>query len=452
MLGLGAFGGRDMKGAKCIVKNAAIASTTLCGALVLCVGSILGDGLPTAEPEKVGVSTIRLKEMNAAIQKHIDHNALSGVVTLVARHGRTAQLTAYGLMDIEARKPMRTDALFRIASMNKILTCAAALTLYEQGRFRLDDPASKYIPELKNLRVAVSNREGDHSETPIETVPMAREITVRDLFRHTAGFVYHMRDTPIDRLYGDAGFHKWNKSLKEFVGQLAEMPLAYQPGTRWEYSYSIDVLGYLIQVLSGQPLNEAVKERVFAPLRMNDTDWFVPPGKVERLTNYYDYQNGKQKLVEAESRTDFLRLPAGVSGGGGWDTGYGGVVTTASDFARFLQMILNRGELDGIRVLRPETVDLMVSDQTTDIKDRSFPVSGYGLGVGVETEERNPKKTRAIYWAGGPYNTCFWADLDRKMLGILLVQNSPWGHLGIIDEFNRLSKACAVSQQGQQEP
>jgi CubicO group peptidase (beta-lactamase class C family) len=341
-------------------------------------------------------------------------------------------------MDIEAKKPMRTDALFPIASMNKILTSAAALTLYQQGRFQLDEPASKYIPQLKNLRVAVSNQAVDASKRPLATVPAGREITVRDLFRHTAGFLYAFNDTPIDRLYKEAGFPKWNRPLKDFVDRLAEFPLAYQPGTRWEYSYGIDVLGYLVQVTSGRPLSEALKERIFTPLRMSDTDHYVPADKLDRFGNDYAFVDGKLKLVDVAAQSNYRSLPKGISGGGGWETGYGGVLTTASDFARFLQMILNRGQLDGVRILRPETVDLMVTNQIRDLHEK--PLAGYGLGVGVEPDKDDPQKTRIIYWAGGPYCTSFWADLKCDMLGVCLMQNER--SESFIGEFRALSQAC----------
>ncbi len=426
------------------MKNTIRIVLILCLYSFFCVGRVSSQALPSAKPEEIGVSTAKLEELNKMIQDHIDRGELAGVVTLIARHGRVAQLKALGFMDIEAKKPARADALYRIASMTKVLTSLTALTLYEEGRFQLDDAVSKYIPEFKNVRVMESNPAGAKPVNPLKTSPLAREITIRDLFRHTAGFVYAYGNTPLDELYRQAGFLVWNKSVKEFVQRLTTMPLAYQPGTRWEYSYSFDVLGDLIEVLSGQPLNEVMKHRILTPLRMNDTDFFVPADRLERLTNYYEYKDGKLQLAEAAAQSEFIRPPAGLSGGGGWGTGFGGVVTTASDFSRCLQMILNRGELDGVRILKAETIALMLSNQIAGITNRGFEVSGYGLGVGVKPAANDPKSTESFSWAGGPYNTCFVVNLNRDIFCIFLTQTGPFGHLGIMDDFRSRAQACAT--------
>jgi CubicO group peptidase (beta-lactamase class C family) len=377
--------------------------------------------------------------LSAKIQQHIDRGELAGVVTLIVRPGERPRLKAYGEMDLERHRPMRTDALFRIASMNKALTSAAALRLLEEGRFSLDDPVKKYIPELGNLRVLDPDRSVSAQGAALKTLPLEREITIRDLFRHTAGFVYTITDTPVDKLYVDAGFHEWKGSLKEFVHRLSSFPLAFQPGSKWSYSYSIDVLGYLIEVVTGQPLNEYVKQRVLEPLRMHDTDYCVAADRVNRLTNYYEFKDGSLHLSEAANTSPFRHLPPALSGGGGWGDGFGGVVSTAEDLGRFLQMLLNYGELDGVRILRRETVEMMISDQIADIHDRSFPVSGYGLGIGVYTDPTKPRHTRGVFWAGAPYNTHFFADFDLRMYGVFLTQTGPFYHLGIMQSFDELA-------------
>jgi CubicO group peptidase (beta-lactamase class C family) len=375
----------------------------------------------------------------AAIQQPIAKGELAGVVTLVVREGEEPRLKAYGEMDLEAHRPMRTDALFRIASMNKPLTCVAALKLVEAGRISLDDPVAKYLPEFGQLRVFDPSQSSEAEGAPLKTVPVDHAMTVRDLFRHTAGFVYTITDTPVDRLYVDAGFREWKGSLKEFVQRLASLPLAFQPGTKWSYSYSIDVLGYLVEVVTGEPLNEYVKQQVFTPLRMGDTDYFVPADKLDRLTNHYEFKDGSLRLVEPAAQSPFRQLPPALSGGGGWYDGYGGVVSTAEDLGRFLQMLLNYGELDGVRILRRETVELMVSDQIAGIRDRSFNVSSYGLGIGVKTDPAQPGRVLRVYWAGGPYNTFFFADFDRRMYGVFLTQTAPFGHLDIRRRFGELA-------------
>lgn len=377
--------------------------------------------------------------LGAKIQQYIDKGELAGVVTLIARQGEKPRLKAYGEMDIEAHRPMRPDALFRIASMNKPLTCVAALKLMEEGRFSLDDPVSKFIPELKQLRVLDPNQPNPRDGEPLRTVPLEREITIRDLFRHTSGILYNITDTPVDRLYVEAGFPEWKGSLKEFVQRLSGIPLGFQPGSKWSYSYSVDVLGYLVEVVSAEPLNVYVKRQVFDPLRMRDTDYVVPADKLDRLTNHYEFKDGSLHLVESAGKSPFRHLPPGPSGGGGWGDGFGGVVSTAEDLGRFLQMLLNLGELDGVRILRRETVEMMIADQIADIRERSFPVPGYGLGIGVQPDPAKPQHTQRVFWSGGPYNTTFFADFDRRMYGVFLTQTAPFMHLGIMGSFDELA-------------
>ena len=379
-----------------------------------------------------------LDALDAMIQGAVDRGELAGVVTLIVRRGATVRLKTYGMMDIEGRKPMRPDALFRIASMNKLFTAAAALRLCEEGRLALDDPVEKYIPELGKVQVLDSGPSAEQPSARLRTVPAERKITIRDLFRHTAGFLYTLSDSAVDRLYVAAGFRTWHGSLSEFVERLSRFPLAYQPGSKWAYSYSFDVLGRVIEIVSHRPLNEYVKASVFDPLRMSDTDYFVPEAKLDRLTNHYEFANGSLRLAEAATTSPFRHLPAGLSGGGGWGDGYGGVVSTAADIARFLQMLLNYGELDGVRILRRETVAMMTSNQIATIRDRSFPVSGYGLGVGVYTDPARPEHTKSIFWSGGPYNTHCIADYDAQTIGVLLTQTAPFGHLSLMGRFDEL--------------
>jgi CubicO group peptidase (beta-lactamase class C family) len=194
-----------------------------------------------------------------------------------------------------------------------------------------------------------------------------------------------------------------------------------------------------VEVLSGQPLNEYVAQQVFQPLHMRDTGYFVPASKMDRLTNHYEFKDGALHLAESAKQSPFRQLPRGLSGGGGWGDGFGGVVSTAEDLGRFLQMLLNRGELDGVRILKAETIELMITDQIADICDRSFPVSGYGLGIGVRSDPAKPRHTHSVFWAGGPYNTHFFADFDRRMYGVLLTQTAPFGHLGIMKKFDELA-------------
>ncbi|HLP08540.1 MAG TPA: serine hydrolase domain-containing protein [Opitutaceae bacterium] len=412
-----------------------IRSAALC--LLLAIFGCVGRG---EDPAAASAACHDLSDpLATAIQQPIAKGELAGVVTLIARVGEAPSLKAYGEMDLEAHRPMRTDALFRIASMNKPLTCVAALKLVEAGRISLDDPVTKYLPEFGQLRVLDPCQPAAPGGALLKTMPVEHAMTVRDLFRHTAGFVYTITDTPVDRLYVDAGFREWKGSLKDFVQRLADMPLAFQPGTKWSYSYSIDVLGYLVEVVSGVPLNEYVKQEVFTPLHMHDTDYFVPAEKLDRLANHYEFKDGSLHLVEPATQSPFRQLPPAPSGGGGWNDGYGGVVSTAEDLGRFLQMLLNYGELDGVQILRRNTVELMISDQISGIQERSFAVSGYGLGIGVKSDPAQPGRVLRVYWAGGPYNTYFFADFDRRMYGVFLTQTAPFGHLDIRRRFGELA-------------
>lgn len=282
-------------------------------------------------PESVGLSTERLTRIDETFGQLVDQGQIAGVSLLIARHGQVAYRRDLGFMDVENQIPMSPDAIFRIASMTKALTAVAVLQLFEQGRFMLDDPAANFIPALKTMRVMDPNQTGADPNHP-RTMALERDITIRDLLRRTAGIYGGPR-------YTRAGLRHWTGSLEGFVERLADVPLDCQPGTRFQYSYSTDVLGYLVEVVSGQPLDEYFAEHILTPLDMRDTGFVVPPEKVSRLTNHYRFADDRLVCAEEAATSPFLKRAEALSGGGGWSYSYPGVVTTMRDWWRFMEML-----------------------------------------------------------------------------------------------------------------
>jgi CubicO group peptidase (beta-lactamase class C family) len=405
--------------------------------------------LPRVAPGAAGLSAQRLERLDDMLNGHIQKGELAGTVVLIARHGKVAFFKSYGLMDIEAQKPMPLDGIFRIASMTKVATAVSVLILYEEGRFLLNDPVAKYLPEFRVMKVLApgpgpknGTTAGQGKNPAPQTEPAARPITIRDLLRHTSGLVYSDGGTIVDQEYIEAGFRTWGGTLAEFVEKIAQLPLVSQPGTQFHYSYSFDILGHLVEVISGQPLDEFMKQRIFQPLGMPDTDFYVPPGKLNRFANYYLYEKGKLRLEEPANRSDFRKKPRAFSGGGGWWSAYGGLVTTARDYSRLLQMLLNGGKLGNARILSRKSVELMTANHLAGIPQGRGPGEGYGLGVGIVTDTGKYgeiSSSGTIYWAGAPYNTFFFVDIKEEMLGILLTQTAPWEHVKLMDRFGVVS-------------
>jgi CubicO group peptidase (beta-lactamase class C family) len=397
------------------------------GAVVLlCIATTaaLASEMPMATPAEVGLSAERLARIDRAFQAAVDEGRVAGALVLIGRRGKVAHLRTFGYADIESHRRMSDDAIFRIASMTKTVTAVAALQLLEEGRFGLDDPVSRYIPAFAKARVLAADQSGADPAAP-RTVDMQRPMTIRDLFRHTSGIWGGERDAQV-------GLHEWNGSLAGFVEAVAGLPLGYQPGAEFRYGYSTDVLGYLVELISGMPLDRVFAERIFGPLGLRDSGFTVPKEKVQRLTSDYRYSE-KEGLVcvdRAES-SFFLRRAEGLSGGGGWSYSYPGLVTTARDWWRFVEMLRRYGQLDGQRILSRKTVELMCADQLGDIPSTLRPGIGYGLGVGVIRDAAangHLASQGTIYWAGGPHNTYYFVDFREEMSGILLMQNGPYGH------------------------
>lgn len=354
---------------------------------------------------------------------------------MIVRRGRVAHFESFGEMDIEAARPMRKDTIFRIASMTKMITTVAAIMLYEEGRFTLHDPVSKYVPEFRDLKVAVDSN--------LTTVSAKREITIRDLMRHTSGITYASGSRVVDPLYRKAGLRSWDKSLAEFVKVLAKIPLAFHPGEDWEYSLSTDVLGYLIEVISGMPLDEFFKERIFDPLNMRDTGFVVVEDKLDRLASVYEFRDGKLNLLESAQDTPLRRRPPAFSGGGGWASlgSDGGLVSTAEDYMRLLQMLLNGGTMGGKRLLSPKSVELMMTDHLNGIPTWLEEGVGFGLGFAVLMDPGafGELGSEGMVWWAGSDNTYFWIDRREQMIGLVMTQIRPFGHLDLMSRFQQLA-------------
>ena len=386
------------------------------------------DTLPLVSPEQVGLSAARLARISGWMRGWVDSGKLPGMTVCVMRRGQLAFAETHGKADVERNKPMRPDTIVRIYSMTKPLTSTAIMMLYEEGRFQLDDPISKFIPAFKNPRVYAGGSRGK-----IDSVPAEREITFRDLLTHTSGLTYgFMESTPVDAVYRDQkiDFGTATASLADVVERLAAVPLIAQPGKAWNYSVATDVLGYLVQVISGQPFDVFLREKVLKPLGMLDTDFIVAKDKQERFaTCYMPGKDGKLAVMDDPTKSTYLAPRKGYSGGGG-------LAGTAGDYLRFCKFMLNKGELDGVRLLGRKTVELMTSNHLPgDMADMGMPRFSespyYGIGFGLGFSVMiNPAKAQILgtageYAWGGAASTAFWCDPAEDMAVVLLTQLYP---------------------------
>lgn len=395
--------------------------------------------LPAAKPESVGLSTERLDRIGAAVQSSIDKKRISGAVTLVMRHGKIAWFKAQGMADREAGKPMRPDAMFRICSMTKPITSVAVMMLYEQGKFLLDDPISKYLPEFKNPKVLVKPASGEPY-----TIPATREITIRDLLRHTSGLTYNW-NADLGAIYEKenvaSGLLPYNGTIGDSVKNLASVPLLFNPGDRWEYSLSVDVLGHLVEVLSGRPLDEFFHAYIFEPLDMKDTYFYPPDSKLDRLATAYTYypDKGLNRFPDTPIREGSFVYSADYPSRGPKKlfSGGAGLVSTAEDYARFCQMMLDEGKAGNTRLLSRKTVELMTHDQLGKIG----PDQAFGLGFGIEGTKGPLSELGSVgeYNWGGFFYTGFTIDPKEQMIVIFMAQLHPTGDLALDHEVNVLA-------------
>ena len=390
------------------------------GVVAMTMAVVLGSvGLrandPVVAPESVGFSSSGIKAFQQAFRAMVDEHQLAGVTTLVARHGKVVHFDAYGVKNLETKAPLTKDTIFRIASMTKPIVGVAMMMLWEQGKWTLDDPVAKHIPEFAGLKVKTANGE----------VAQTRPMTMRQLMSHSAGF-------DVSAGYADQNLIDRTKPLQAMIDKLAKLPLAAQPGADWRYGPSVDIQGYIVEKLSGQTLDVYLKSRIFDPLGMADTGFSVDASKADRVTNLHTYGDDK-RIKTAPNQSDPTRKPVFLSGGGG-------LLSTTEDYLKFAQMVLNGGESGGKRYLKKSTVELMRANVLADgvkvdLYSPTYNIEGIGFGLDFaiimdRVKANTPEGNGSFYW-GGAFGTWFWLDPVNDMLVVGMIQNlngsSPTG-------------------------
>ena len=401
---------------------------------------------PVVAAESVGMSSERLARMDSVMREYVDSGRIGGTVTVILRGGKLVHYGAAGWLDIESRAPMRRDTIFRAASMSKAVTSIAIVMLLEDGKLLLSDPVWKYIPSFRYTTVAVPAPAGAPGTGRYGVVPARRAITIRDLLTHTAGISYGTPPSPAADQYKASGVQGWyfadkNEPIASVIDRLARLPFDAQPGERFQYGFNTDILGVVVEKVSGMPLDVFFKTRVFDPLKMADTSFFLPPEKKGRLATVY----------AATAEGGLVRAPEGADGQGAYVdgpracfSGGAGLLTTAIDYTRMLQMLLNGGELDGVRLLSPLSVELMASNHVgTLYQDGNF---GFGLGFEiVETPGRagRPAAPGSYGW-GGAYHSRYFVDPREQMVGVFFSQILPSRGLDLQDKFRVLAYQAIV--------
>jgi CubicO group peptidase (beta-lactamase class C family) len=395
----------------------------------------------SAKPESVGLSSARLNRIERAVQDSVDRGEIAGAVTLVARHGHVVWLQATGKQDRENSKPMQTDSIFRICSMTKPIVSLAAMMLYEEGRFQLDDPISQYIPEFADPKVLVTPKDGKPY-----TIPATHPITIKNLLTHTSGISYNW-DPVLGSYYKEAnvpsGLLPFDGTIEETVKRLARLPLLFNPGERWNYGLNIDVIGYLIEVLSGKPLDQFLKERIFEPLGMQDTFFYVPPEKMNRLATAYTWYEGKGLGRFPDSRITegpfSYSADYPIHGPRKYFSGGGGLCSTAADYARFCQLMLNKGKVGKTQLIGRKSIELMTHDQLGP----KFPDQAFGIGFGIDgvkTPLQELGSAGQFQW-GGFFYTTFTIDPKEDMTTVFMAQLHP-GSPSTAAKFHTLAYAA----------
>jgi CubicO group peptidase (beta-lactamase class C family) len=387
---------------------------------------------PRVAPASVGISVERLDRLHKGMQRFVDRKEAAGIVTLVAREGKVVDVHAVGFQDVEKNVAMRTDSIFRIASMTKPITSVAIMMLYEEGKLLLSDPVSKFIPAFKGSRV--------HEGTDASATPVAarRAINIRDLLTHRSGITYgFLSGGPVGGGYRKNGvtdgLTSTTMTLEEGINKLAAEPLVSQPGAAFNYSLSTDVLGRVVEVVSGQPFNVFLRERIFKPLKMVDTDFIVPESKWSRFVTVYspDGKGGIRPMNDPEAFGNTNMSPSAYyKEGKTYFSGGAGLASTAADYARFANMLVNGGALDGVRLLSPKTIELMTASHSADLP-HPLPLVGagkdWGLGFQVVTDlgATQTLGSDGMYGWSGIYGTNFWVDPKEKLVSIMMVQRYP---------------------------
>lgn len=406
--------------------------------------------LSTAEPEEVGLSSDRLQHLTRVIERNVEEDLLAGCVVLIARNGEVAYLKAAGMQDREAGISMKENTIFRIASMTKPITSVAVMMLYEEGHFRLSDPISNYIPAFKDARVLADSADGSASSEKPATVPVERPITIRHLLTHTSGLVYQW-NPELGEIYAENGITHGlvgdENTLAEDIPKLARLPLLHQPGEQWTYGLSIDVLGYLVEVVSGMSLDEFFQKRIFEPLGMEDTQFRVSPEQESRLAAAYTVgpDGGLKRLGDEPVHGDGATIysaPYPVQEDHQYLSGGGGLTSTVPDYYRFTQMLLNGGTLNGVQLLSPKSVDLMTTDHVGNlVEDMGF---GLGFGLTRSLAERGELGSVGSYFWGSFWYGTFFIDPAEDMIGISVAQKHPAGGATLNDKFAILARQAIV--------
>ena len=392
-----------------------------CLLFVACYG-VAAKELPVAKPEEVGMSSAKLAKVDEVLKGFVADRKLAGGIVAIARKGKVVHFGTYGKMDVERDKSMKPDSIFRIYSMSKAITTTAALILFDEGKYDLDDPVAKYIPEFKELLVWRDGRAD----------PAKRQMTVRDLMRHTSGLSYgFLGNSPVEKRYRKDKPIDRESSLPSMVKKLSDIPLAFEPGTKWQYSVSIDVLGRLIEIRSGRPFEDFLALRICKPLDMKDTAFVVPKEKIDRFAaNYGPNGSGGLRLIDDPLKSRYLSN-AGLASGGG------GLVSTTRDYLRFLQMILNGGELHGKRILKEKTVRMMTRNQLPKklmpIRIGPVPRVGVGFGLGFSTRVSmgawDPGGKVGEYGWGGAASTHYWVSPKDELIVVTMEQMMPYSFM-----------------------
>ena len=401
------------------------------------------DGLPTAAADEVGMSAERLERVDRVMRAYVDRREVAGVVSLVARRGKVVHFSTFGSRDAEAGAPMTHDAIFRIASMTKPIASVALMMLYEEGHFQLRDPIAKWLPEFADMQVASAATYQEVGRARFRTEQASQPITVQHLLTHTAGLPNTYRGITKPDFDAIGPQREPGDTLAAFVTRLSALPLNFHPGERWEYGRATDVVGRLVEVLSGMRFDRFLQERIFEPLDMVDTHFYLPAAKLDRFAaQYRPKDGGGLALTEAPSAgSRFVREPHS------YFSGAGGLVSTARDYFRFHQMMLNGGELDGARILGRKTVELMTLNHVGDHGVWLVgPGYGFGLGYAVVQDPGAagmPYSPGAYFWWGA-YNTTFWVDPREELIGVLLTQLRPYTHLNIRQDLATLAYQAIV--------
>ena len=392
--------------------------TSACQSTSAAVDAELARDLGEVDPSLVGVSAERLERLDAGMQAMVDDGKLAGIATMLARHGKVVYTDAVGTLDVTKDAPIELDSIFRIYSMTKPVVGVAMMMLHEEGKWQLDDPVTQYISAFRDLKVYTGQDADGNMQT--ESIERGKRITMRDLMKHTAGLGYVLNPRhPVDAAFLENNVLDADASLQTMIDKLVQVPLVAQPQTMFSYSAAVDVQGYLVERLSGQPLGEFLQERIFGPLGMVDTAFYVPPDKTDRVAAYHS--PGREGLTASYDGRGATRTspPAGPSGGGGL---YG----TALDYIRFAQMLLNEGELNGARLLAPRTIELMRTNHLTDIELATCGLCGQGWGLDFSVVADGAASgqswsTGSYYWIGIA-GTWFWVDPEEDLVFVGMIQ------------------------------